>query len=142
MGQNPTHAMLHFCLFLCLSPTLTHLECSNPMFLILSFTLSYLSTSQKCYAYLSIHTRTNKDKDDLLGVLRGLLILWSRIHLCPRDLQPLLKTSTSWDKLLAVIGASLWLASLGLAFNPNDHQLAIRYGSYQTQTLDWASQPR
>ena len=31
-----------------------------------------------------------------------------------------------------VIGAGLWLASLGLAFNPIDHHLVIRYGSCWT----------
>ena len=34
--------------------------------------------------------------------------------------------------IVAVIGAGLWSASLGLAFNPIDHQLAIQYGSRQT----------
>ena len=39
-----------------------------------------------------------------------------------------------------VIGAGLWSASLGLAFNPIDHRLVIRYGSRRTRTLDQASQ--
>ena len=43
--------------------------------------------------------------------------------------------------MINVMGAGLWLASLGLVFNPIDHQLAIRYGSHWTQTLNRASQP-
>ena len=39
------------------------------------------------------------------------------------------------------MGAGLWLASPGLAFNPINYWLTIWYGSCQTQTLDWASQP-
>ena len=44
--------------------------------------------------------------------------------------------------VLSVIGAGLWSASLGLAFNPIDHRLAIWYGSRRTQTLNQASRPR
>ena len=43
---------------------------------------------------------------------------------------------------LVVIRAGLWSASLGLAFNPNDHASRYSVGSRRTRTLDRASQPR
>ena len=85
---------------------------NNPTLLILSSTFLYLisfsshvylPTSQKYYAYHFIHTRTNKNKDDLLSILGSLFILQSWICLHPLNLRSLFKASTCQDKLLPSI---------------------------------------